>query len=538
MGLSEVIVTAIGITRETKALGYTVSEVKSDQIAQSNTTDVVNALNSKVAGLRINSSSGAAGASSYITIRGAKSLTGNNQPLFVVDGVPIFSGGGEGGVDGVAFSNRTIDINPEDIESMTVLKGGAATALYGLKAATGAIIITTKKGKATTGNKVDIVFSSAVTISKISQTLPLQNKYTQGINGTWSEGNRYSWGALADTMYYYRPLAWQNQVYQWNPDGWLRGKKQAGTDPTYLSNEKAKMFDQYGFFQTGVSYNNSLAVSGGNEITTFYFSGANLSEVGVIPKNTFNKLNLKFSVDTKLGKKVTTGASFTYINSGGNRVQQGSNTSGVMLGLIRTAPTFNDGAGYKFPDGKQRNYRASGTSQGAYDNPYWVANEISYKDKINRGMADWHFGYAIANGINLTYRLGTDFYTTAVTDRFAIGSASFLAGRLAESSNFRQSINSDLLLNFKKDFGDKIKTSLMLGNNMYQYNYKGITGTANNLNIPEFYQLANTSNQTTSSGTSKYRTAAFFGELGLQYGDLLFLTATGRNELVHNHAQE
>jgi len=530
LGLDEVIVTAIGITRETKALGYSVSEVKSEEIIQSNTTDVVNALNSKVAGLRINSSSGAAGASSYITIRGAKSLTGNNEPLFVVDGVPIFSGGGGGGVDGVAYSNRTIDINPEDIESMTILKGGAATALYGLRAANGVVVITTKKGKATAGNKVDVVFSSAVTVAKISQTLPLQNKYTQGINGGWSEGNRYSWGARADTMYYYRPPAWENQLYQWNPDGWLKGQNQAGVDPAYLTNEKAKLFDQYDFFQNGITYNNSLALSGGTEITTYYFSVANLSETGIVPENTFGKTNLKFSVDTKLGRKVSTGGSFSYINSGGNRIQQGSNTSGVMLGLIRTAATFNNAAGYKYPDGKQRNYRASGTNSGPYDNPYWTANEISYKDKVNRGIADWHLEYDIVDWITLSYRLGTDFYTTAVTNRFAIGSSTLPSGYLSELSSFNQSINSDLLLNFKKDFGGKIKTNLMLGQNMFQYYGRSVTGVANNLNIPEFYQLSNTSSQTTSAGTTKYRTAALFGELSVQYADMIFLTATGRND--------
>lgn len=532
LGLNEVVVTAIGIKRETKALGYSVSEVKSDAIVQSNTTDVVNALSAKVAGVRINSSSGAAGAASYITIRGAKSITGNNEPLFVVDGIPIFSGGGDGGVDGVAFSNRTVDINPEDIETMTVLKGGAATALYGLQAANGAIIITTKKGQATVGNKINVTFTSAVTLSKISQTLPLQNKFTQGTNGGWAEGNRYSWGAMVDTMYYYRPPAWQNQVYQWNPDGWLRGQHQAGVDPAYLTTEKAKTFNQYDFFQTGVAYNNTLSLSGGNENTTFYFSAANWTEEGVVPDNTFTKTSLKFSVDAKLGKnkKITTGASFNYIISGGNRIQQGSNTSGVMLGLIRTAATFNNAAGYKFVDGTQRNYRGAGITPGPYDNPFWTAHMISYKDKVNRGIADWHLDWSINSWINLTYRLGTDFYTTQVTNRFAIGSNAFPEGLYTQNSAFNQNINSDLLLYFKKNFGDKWKTSLMLGNNMYQTNIASLSGNANNQNIPDFYQLSNTSNQTTSAFISKYRTAAFLGELDIQYADMIFLTGTGRND--------
>jgi TonB-linked SusC/RagA family outer membrane protein len=528
VGLGDIVVTAIGIKREARALGYSVTEVKSDEIVKSNATDVLNSITGKVAGVRITNSSGAAGASPYITIRGAASITGNNQPLFVVDGVPILSGEGDYGVDGVATSKRTIDLNPEDIESISVLKGGAATALYGVRAATGAILITTKKGQAT--NKVNVTFSSAVTLSKISQTQPMQKKYTQGVNGTWAEGNRYAWGALVDTMYYYRPPEWSDAPYKWNPDGWLRGINQAGVDPAYLTNEKAKMFDAYDYFQTGVAYNNNLSISGGNDFTTYYFSAGYLNEKGVIPENTFAKTNLKFSADTKLSSKISTGASFNYISSGGNRIQQGSNISGVMLGLVRTSPSFNNAGGYVFPDGTQRNYRGSRSAAGPYDNPYWISNKISYEDKVDRIIGQWNLNYNITDWMNLSYRIGSDFYTTRIVDYFANGSNSYIEGRNEETSQFRQSINSDLLLNFRKDFGDKIKTSLTLGQNMYQYKYKGLTGTANNLVIPDFRQLSNTSVQTTSSGSNLYRTAAVFGDLQIQFLNMLFLDVTGRND--------
>ena len=181
--LEGVVVTAIGIPRETKALSYSVQEVGSDEIQKSASNNIINSLQGKVSDVQIISSSGVAGASSYITVRGVQSLTQDNQPLFVVDGVPINNGGGVSQVDGVGFSNRAIDINPDDVESVNVLKGGAATALYGLRAASGAIIITTKKGKAVTGKKIAVNFNTSVTFDKISQTPKLQNQYGQGRGG-------------------------------------------------------------------------------------------------------------------------------------------------------------------------------------------------------------------------------------------------------------------------------------------------------------------------------------------------------------------
>ncbi len=175
MNMDEIVVTAVGIPRETKALSYSVQNVTSEDLQKAARTDVINSLQGKVSDVQIINSAGVAGAASYITIRGVQSLTQDNQPLFIVDGVPINNGGGTYGVDGVAFSNRAIDLNPDDIESVNVLKGGAATALYGLRAASGAIVITTKKGHATTGKKVAINFNTYVQFDQVSM-LPALRK--------------------------------------------------------------------------------------------------------------------------------------------------------------------------------------------------------------------------------------------------------------------------------------------------------------------------------------------------------------------------
>ena len=182
VGLDEVVVTAVGISREKRELGYNVQSVNTEVISSRPNADLVNSLAGRASGIQIISSAGDAGASTYLTIRGAHSITGNNQPLFVVNGLPIISGGGGGGVDGVTTSSRSIDLNPEDIESISVLKGGAATALYGVRAANGALIITTKSGKNLTARKVE--FHTSVGFDKISQVPAMQNIFSQGMDGS------------------------------------------------------------------------------------------------------------------------------------------------------------------------------------------------------------------------------------------------------------------------------------------------------------------------------------------------------------------
>ncbi|MBL7137955.1 MAG: TonB-dependent receptor plug domain-containing protein, partial [Bacteroidales bacterium] len=321
LNMDEVVVTAIGIPRETKALSYSVQEVSGDDIAKSGSVDFINALQGKVSDVQITSSSGAAGASSYITIRGVQSLTQNNQPLFVIDGVPINNSGGQYGVDGVATSNRAIDINPDDIASINVLKGGAATALYGLRAASGAIIITTKKGKATTGRKISVNFNTSVTFNKISQVIELQDQYAQGWGGQWVGGNSFTWGPRIDTCSYY-----VDPNYKWrtfNPDGQIVGKN----DPT-ANGQSVNTYDPYDFFQTGITTNNAISLVGGSEVANFYFSFSDNQSTGIVPNNKFRRNTFKLSAETKLTDKFKISGNANYMISAGDRIQQGSNTSG------------------------------------------------------------------------------------------------------------------------------------------------------------------------------------------------------------------
>lgn len=514
--LDEVVVTAIGIKREAKALGYGVQNVSSEELTKAANQEVINSLSGRVAGIQVTSSSGSAGASAFIQIRGASSLTRNNQPLWVVDGTPISSGGGSMGVSGWNQSARTIDINPDDIESMTVLKGGAATALYGLQAANGAIIITTKRGQA--GGKMHVNVNSSATIKQISATPPRQKTYSQGLNGAWQgphTGQGGSWGAKIEDLVY------DGSDYKWDPYGRLIPKEgaPAGSRP-------AQYYDPYEYFDTGIQISNSVSLDGGSEDATFYASMSRSTEDGIVPNNTFDKTTFKLSGDARLHEKFTINGNINYVNTAGNRIGGGSNVSGVMLGLLRTATTFDNSAGYMFPDGTQRNYRGG----GGYDNPYWVSNNIAYEDKVNRMYGNVGFRWKAFSWLDVTYTLGTDWYDTQTKIWYAKYSRGSTQGYNEEDHDFDQQINSDLIVNLNKSVGDDLNFKLTLGHNMFQTYGRGVYAWVSNLDIPGFYQVSNSASVSAQEGKTKRRTAAIFGDAGVEWKNMAFFNVTLRNE--------
>jgi len=520
--LDEVVVTAIGISREAKALGYSVQNIGGEELEKVQTPNFINSLSGKVSGLQIVSSAGTAGASTYMTIRGAASILGNNQPLIVIDGVPIDNGGGVGDVDGVALSNRAIDINPDDIASIAVLKGGAAVALYGLRAANGVIIITTKKGGSSAGRRISVTWNSAITFDKANKLPELQTKYAQGSLGKWVSANAASWGPMIDTCGYTKdPSVWTKSTF--DVDGAIVGKSNPLVN-TSLGNVKA--YNHYDFFEQGQTINNSVNIAGGSDVSTFYLSFSDLSQKGIIPNNVFNKNTFKISGETKVNDHFKISGNAQYLTNRGDRIQQGSNISGVMLGLLRTPPTFDNSAGYEFPDGKQRTYRGG----GGYDNPYWTANNNKYTDNVDRMLGSFELNYLISDWITITYRLGTDFYNQSFKDYFAIYSRAFPAGRVSVSQYLSKSLNSDLLINFNRKISNDINLNFTLGQNMSQlYSYQ-VSTTADGLELPKYYNLNNSANLTSFESTYMLRRAAIFGDFGFSYKSLLFVNVTGRND--------
>ncbi|REE80433.1 TonB-linked SusC/RagA family outer membrane protein [Lutibacter oceani] len=510
--LEEVVVTAVGISRNEKELGYNVQSVAAEDINTRPNADIVNSLAGATSGVQIVSSAGDAGASTFITIRGSASITGNNQPLFIVNGMPIISGGGSSGVGGVNTSSRSIDINPDDIESLSVLKGGAATALYGVRAANGAIIITTKSGKNLSSKKIE--FHTSYGIDEVSQLPGMQNTYAQGNNGGWIGGFQRSWGPKISDLEYDG-----DETYKWDPNGKLVPKGTGNGNP-------AVAYNPYDFFQTGTVTNNRLSISNGSDTGSFFFSISNLDQEGIIPNNQYGRTTVRLNATTKVSDNISFGADLAYTNSRAVQIQKGSNVSGIMLGLLRTPPTFDNSAGYEFPDGTQRNYR----NGGGYDNPYWTANNIAFDEDVNRFTGSVNFNVKFNDFFNISYNGGLDWYNRRYIDQFKIGSRGAPTGYLGEYMYYTGIFNSDLLFNFQKDITEDFNAKLSLGNNFYSTFGKSLFGDADGLEIPDFYQLSNTSTNTTSSGESQFRTMAVFADLQLGYKNMLFLGLTGRND--------
>ncbi len=524
VGIEEVFVTAIGITRREKSLGYSVQKVESREISLANTSDLINSISGRTSGVQITNSSGMPGSSTYMTIRGAASITGENQPLFIIDGMPIVTGRGENSgtyinsssVGGVGSSSRSIDINPEDIASVTVLKGGAATALYGVNAANGVIVITTKKG-GKSGKKVSVEFHTSIGIDRVSQLPPLQKKFVQGEKGQWSGSTAFSWGPNADTLQYDTS---SDPDYKWDVNGMIVGQSDGKANGIPV-----KMYDVDDFFQTGLTLNNRLSVSSGNDQSTYYFSLADIEQSGIVPNASFGRTNVRLNASSNIAKWFNISTNMTYSNSRANQIQQGSNLSGLMLGLLRTTPSFDNSAGYEFPDGTQRNYRQG----GRYDNPYWTVNKNSHDDRVNRFIGNALLNFSFTDWFSASWNVGLDMYTRQQKDVVAVNSNTWLPGAVDEKTTVSKQLNSDLLINFRKDFGD-FEAGLTLGNNMFQTGWEKLTGDADGLEIPGFYNLSNSANNHTASWVSHYRTAAVFFELQLAYLDMVFLSMTGRND--------
>lgn len=534
--LGETVVTALGVTRDEKSLGYSAQSVASEDINRAGEANFVQALAAKAAGVQVTGSNGMAGASSFVLIRGANSITRDNQPLLVVDGIPIdnsqlLSGasdpiGAFTQTNSVAYSNRGIDLNQAEIESVTVLKGAAATALYGSQAGNGAIIITTRRGKIGQ-NKVSVDLSSSLQFSQINKTLELQDKYSQGLGGQYRapDGNlpgagfAGSWGALIDTLRYDGATD-----YPWDKNGRIVGQSAAPNGARVVP------YDPYDFFNTGVTSNTNLGISAANNFGSLRFSIGFMNQTGIVPKNDFQKLNLGLNADSKLGEKMRLGIGVQYINSGGTRIEQGSNTSGVMLGLLRTPVTFDNSNGlgdaaaddpssYSFPNGRQRSYRG----YGVYDNPYWTVNNNPLNDDVNRIIGNVTFNWAPVSWLDFTYRPSVDLYTDFRKQYFAIGSATRTAGQVYEDTYRNRILNADALLTFKPQFNEDWTTNLTLAHTMYSNRLDRTYFQGDGLVVPNFYDISNASGFTGIARNIEYRLMRGSAILDLSYRGLLYL---------------
>ncbi|WEK19394.1 MAG: SusC/RagA family TonB-linked outer membrane protein [Candidatus Pedobacter colombiensis] len=530
--LGEVVVTALGIKRETKALGYAAQSVKGEDLTKTDQGDVLKSLSGKIAGVQITSSSGTPGASSYIQLRGANSLTGNNQPLFVIDGSPIDNSQNYSGdpsdeknnlLQGASNSNRGADIDPSDIESITVLKGPAAAAIYGIEAANGAIVITTKRGKA---GKMQVDFNTGVSFDKVNRFPKLQNQWVKGTGGVitpFSSTNRYSWGPNA------KDVSWNGIPNEYD----IHGDVVLNTDPT------AKIpfvpYDNlHSFFRTGSTFTNSVGVSGGNDVATYRASIGNMYSNSIVPLQNFQRTSITFAGDLKISEKLKLATSMTYITSDGNMPQQGSNLSGIMLGLTRTPISFDNSNGatraddpkaFLFSNGLQRSYR-----NGIYDNPYWTINKNPYKTLLNRLIGNLQLDYTIGNGFSAMYRAGLDTYNDNRHQYYEIQSGAFTGGRVFDDRYTYRSINSDLILSYTKVINDKWRFDGKVGGNLYNRKLDELYTQGDGLVSPGFDNIYNASTLKSANFITPYRKGGVYYDLNLSYNNMLYLETTGRND--------
>jgi TonB-linked SusC/RagA family outer membrane protein len=542
--LNEVVVTALNIKREKRSLTYATETINSDQLNKSGSGNPLSELSGKAAGLTVINSTGDPGGGTYIRLRGVTSITGDNQPLMVVDGVPIdnsinnydptsatpnTSGANSNLTGGTIPSNRGIDINPNDIESITVLKGPAATALYGIKAASGALIITTKKG--TMGAQtLKVSLNSSISMDRTNRLPELQTLYAQGGNGLYAgpTGNatrRTTWGAKIDT------LSWDGVPNVWDPHGNIVGKSSP------LAKIPVTPYDRYEFFKDGVTYNNNIALMGGSERTSFRVSLGNLNQTGVVPLAKYNKNSFGLSGQARLTDKFNVSGSLNYVISANDKVQQGSNTSGIMLGLLRTPPTFDNSFGLSdaahneasyviASTGGQRNYRGG----AGYDNPYWTVNRNPFHENLNRVFGNMQLIYQLLDWMDVTYRVGADAYSQDAKNFYDINSNAFPSGKGIISEYFNNQYNSDLTVNMQKNFSSILKGSLLLGYNYFYNNFHSRTTIGDGLIAPKFFDIANAISYSAGEGDGQKRTRAYYADAQASYRNLLFLNLTGRYE--------
>ena len=502
--LSEVVVTALGIQREKKDLGYAVSTVKAEELTTARTTNVVNALSGKVAGVRVASANGMVGSSAGIFIRGNTTFTGSNQPLFVVDGVPIDnSGGGNALQTGVSNSNRAIDINQEDIESVNVLKGPAAAALYGSRAASGAIIIVTKKGSANQKNRVE--FSSSYNVAEVNRLPEWQNEYAQGANGVFNPIGNLSWGPR---------IAGQTVKN-------FRGEDEVLTAyPNNISD----------IFQKGNNIQNNISFSGGGSNASYRLAYGNTSEKGILDNNKLDRNNITFNGQAQVTPKLTSGIGVQYINSTSDRTQIGNQLSNPFFRGWFIPRNINL-SGIPFEDANGNQIHFDNT-----DNPYWTIKHNTYEDEVNRTIGNINFNYEILPWLNASYRLGTDTYNFVAKGYDQIGArgqantAAQGTGGIYDQSFLSRNLNSNFLLSGRQKFGTDLDVSFNLGNEVVEISTKDVTTVGKQLGIRDLKNISNAAVVTSSANQSLRRLIGIYGDVTVGYKGFVTLSVTGRND--------
>lgn len=522
--LDEVVVTALGISREKKALGYTAQEVKQNALVQGKDNNLLNSLSGKIAGVRITNTQGDVG-SSRIVIRGETSIAGENQPLFIVDGIPVDNSQLNTRSSGRDFKNAIADLNPEDIKTLTVLKGPNAAALYGARAAHGAIVITTKGGdKRQKG--IGITLHSSTQVSFVATLPEFQNLFGQGAGGRFSyvdgkgagvnDGVDESWGPRLDIGLL---------IPQFDSPLDADGNRVATPWVSHPNNVRD-------YFRMGISTNSGISVARGDDKYQFRVGYNYEKQVSIVPDAGTNKTNISLNTDYHLAKWIVVGATANYIvytapSLPGSATPSGSNvrSNSPMLQFLwfgRQVDTNSLKADYT------RNWNSS-----YYDNPFWSASYNTQSQERHRLIGDLHAEFRLTDGLNVRFRTSTDWYNDRRKSKVKWGSAGAGSpyGSYAEDAYTVKENNTEVLATYIKQLNKNWGIDALLGFNVRNKQYENNYQAAPRLAVADLYTLTNSRDPLTSSNDFyRLRQYGLYGSIQLDYRRWAFLNITGRND--------
>lgn len=533
--LNDVVVTAFGIRRDNRSLGYSVQTVSSKELNEASNNSFAGALQGKTAGVQIVPSSGMPGASAMIVIRGARSFTGDNSPLYVIDGMPVSSGADISTGDGVSGSdvaNRGVDIDPSDIESINILKGQVAAALYGIRASNGAIVITTKSGSKS--GRARINFSSNISFDNISRHPKLQNEYAQGSAEVFTPYTSLSWGPKISELPNDATYGGNTQN-DYTADGLHQGqyyvpqRAEAGLDPWATPRAYDNIDD---FFNTGKTYNNHISISNGNDQNSYALSLSSTNQTGIVPHTGMNRYNANLGARTTLSDHFKAGFNANFTNED---IKKAPGANNGIMATVYPAPASYDLKG--IPDHVEGDvYTPVNYRTGTFTNPYWTMEHDLYEETTNRffgnGFVSYSTKFSDVTSLDVKYQLGTDVFTTNYTDLVDFGHPSSSGGNIAQTTYTKSMINSLLTADFKWDINPDLKFDALLGNE-YQAGsdeYRQQTGTT--FSFAGWDNIDNTVTQTATETSTRNRNFGTFANLSLSYLNMLYLSLTGRQDIV------
>ena len=539
--LDEVVVSALGFTQNKDELGSTASVVNTEDILRSGETTFLNTLGAKASNVQISRSNGDPGAGSTIRIRGANSISGSSNPLVILDGIPIsnsaqYGGGNEGRSGGTSQQSRLNDLNPNDIESVQILKGASAAALWGSRAANGVLVITTKNGK--TGTR-EIGYKATLSFDQVHERYPLQTTWGQGREGVYGATRAESWGDyIPDRSGSGDVLDQSGQYFEATNGNRYYPIDEKNSKENYVdSNWDAA-------FQTGSFLQHDLNFSGGNDKASFYLSMGRLDQEGIIKNSDYERTNIRLNNKFYLTDWLNVSSKATFTNSKSNRIQQSSNTAGLLLGLLRTPPDFDNrdykgtyfnssGLGITNRHRSYRRYLANSVNP-TYNNPQWTIWEQESSTKVNRYIFSAETNIIPTSWLQFTLRGGVDGYDDRRNYFYPVGSASHTTGELSEDQLARIESNFDAIARGNFSLGSDISLTATLGWNINDRRLR-----RNSQELQGF--LVNTKKQTTdlntaaessfiSNSKTNIRSNRGYGVLGFDLYDFLFVQLSGSLE--------